>query len=221
MVTKCPGCGTENPSGAKFCQMCGGLVAPNPERQQVRQPILVESPLSRPSYRDGTKKRSGLVLAIALIAAGASAIELSSLVIRDLHDRSPEIRDLFVSALLQAYVVAAVGVGMTIYHMLPRSVEGVPLLRRTKSSVVPHAGYGILPPGTVPVRRLGTGIRALLYFLSILSPFVGSIAGAILYTREQPDYEHVGKICIVLSAVLLVVVVVVEALLYFAFGVPS
>ena len=185
------------------------------------QPIFVESPPSRPSYRDGTKKKSGLVLAIILIAAGAGAIELSSLVISDMHDRSPEIRDLFVSVAFQAFVVAAVGVGMMIYHTLPRSVEGVPLLRQTESSVVFHAGYGIPPPGTASVRRLGTGIRALLYFLSILSPFVGSIAGAILYTREEPDYEHVGKICIVLSVVLLVVSVVVGALLYFAFGVPS
>jgi uncharacterized OB-fold protein len=221
MAMRCPSCGTENPDGARFCQMCGRLVAPGSEYQQVTKQRIVESPLARPSYRDRTKKKSGLVLATILIAAGAGAIGLSSLVTSDLHGRSPEIRDLFLSAVFQAYVVAAAGVGMMIYHMLPRPVEGVPLLHRMDSPIVSRAGYGFPQSRVVAERRLGTGIRTLLYFFSILSPLVGSIAGAILYTREEPDYEHVGKMCIVLTVVILVVGAIVGAMLYFAFGVPS
>lgn len=218
---RCPSCGTENPDGSRFCQMCGRFVAPSSEHQQVTEQRIVQSPLPRPSYREATNKKSGLVLAIILITAGAGTIGLSSLVISDLHGRSSEIRDLFLSEVFQAYVVAAVGVGMMIYHMLPSPVEGVPLLRRTDPPIVSNAGYGIPPSNAMQERRLGTRIRALLYIFSVLSPLVGSIAGSILYTRGEPDYERVGKMCIMLAVVLMVVGAVVGALLYFAFGVPG
>jgi len=218
---KCPNCGTENPDRARFCQMCGRVMAPSSEHQQMTEQRIVESPLPRPYIGDGANKKSGLVMAIFLVAAGAGAIGLSSLVITDLHGRSSELRDLFLSVVVQAYVVAAAGLGMMIYHMSPRPVEGVPLLRRPDSPTVSQAGYGIPPSGAAQGRRLGTRIRALLYFFSALSPFVGSIAGLILYTREKPEYQHVGKMCIVLTVVFLIVGALLVALLYFAFGVPS
>ena len=220
MAVKCPNCGTENPARARFCQMCGRLVAPVFENQQVIEQGIVESPLPRPYYWGGTKKKSGPALAIILIAAGVGSIGLSSLVIGDLRGRSSEIRDLFLTVVVQAYVVAAIGVGMMIYHMSPGSVEGVPLLRGTDLPIASHEGYGFPPSGAAQEKRIGAGIRALLYFFSVLSPLVGSIAGSILYTREEPDYEHVGKICIMLTAVFLVMAAVGGALLYFTIGVP-
>ena len=201
--------------------MCGRLVDPGFENRQVTRPRIVESPRPRLSHRNGKRKKSGVILATILIVAGASAIELSSLVINDLNDHLSDVENLFEAAILQAYVVAAVGVGVMIYHLLPRPEEAMPLLRRANLTDASRADHEILPSGVPPERRLGTGIRALLYFLSVLSPFVGSIAGAVLYTRVEPDYEHVGKICIVLAAVLVVVGAVVGVLLYFAFGTPS
>ncbi len=217
---KCPACSADNPDAARFCQVCGRRVVPDFVNQQIPQPRIAESLPRQPPFQKDAKK-AGLVLAILEILAGATAIELSSLVIHDLHGRSSEDVDHFESLLVTGFIVAAVGVGMLVYYMLPKPEECIPLLRQSGSSTSLLSAYGVPPSGQRPGRRLGTAVRAILYLVSVLSPVVAAIAGAILYTRNDTDYRHVGRICLLLAAVLLIAVMVVVTLLYFSFGVPN
>lgn len=57
-------------------------------------------------------------------------------------------------------------------------------------------------------------MRILLYIVSFLIPIAGFIIGAIYYTKPEQEYKHVGKICIVLGLVAMVVFFGLAALLY-------
>jgi MFS family permease len=196
-------------------------VAPSSTQQHVAGQETTEFAAARHFHPAGTRRRSGLVFPILLIVAGAGAVILSSLLLDGLHGRSPQLRTWLLTIAFQAYVVAAVGVGVMIREIIPRADEAEPLLRKTDTPMTSLVGYRAFPKGPVPGRRLGTGVRALLYLLSAFSPLVGSVAGSILYARDEPDYRYVGKICIMLTAVLLILTAAVVALLYLAFGVPD
>jgi uncharacterized membrane protein len=51
-------------------------------------------------------------------------------------------------------------------------------------------------------------MKIFLYLLSFFIPIVGFIIGAIYYTKPDPDYKHVGKMCIILGVVSILLVVV-------------
>jgi hypothetical protein len=61
---------------------------------------------------------------------------------------------------------------------------------------------------------LSTGIRILLYIMSLLIPIAGFIVGAIYYTKPEPEYKHVGKMCIIFGIVSIIVTFGLAALLY-------
>jgi len=50
-----------------------------------------------------------------------------------------------------------------------------------------------------PVARVGTGMRILVYLLSFFIPILGFIIGAVFYVNREPDYKHVGKVCIIIA----------------------
>jgi hypothetical protein len=221
MAIGCPHCGAKNPTGSRFCSKCGRTVIPASEQQEVIRQQIQESLLTRYPHREGTGRGPGLAFPILLIATGACAITASSLILNDLDGRSPIVRELCLSLAFQAYVVAALGIGMMIRSMMPRPERATPLLRRADSPVASAVSYLTSLNGAVKGKRLGTGVRTMLYFFSVLSPLVGSVAGSILYASDEPDYQRVGRTCIILTVVLLIVTTVVGALLYIAFGVPD
>lgn len=51
----------------------------------------------------------------------------------------------------------------------------------------------------MPAARVGTGIRILVYLLSFFIPIIGFIIGAIFYVNKEPDYKHVGKMCVIIA----------------------
>jgi hypothetical protein len=61
---------------------------------------------------------------------------------------------------------------------------------------------------------LSGGMRVLFYILSLMIPLVGFIIGAICYTRPDPESKHVGKICIILAIVGILITVGLAAVLY-------
>lgn len=58
------------------------------------------------------------------------------------------------------------------------------------------------------------GLRYVLYFLSIMIPLIGFIAGAILVTRDNPKDKRVGKICLALGVVSFVISAILNFALY-------
>lgn len=52
-----------------------------------------------------------------------------------------------------------------------------------------------------PVARseISSGMKILLYLVSFFIPLAGLIIGAIYYSKPEPEYKHVGKMCIILA----------------------
>jgi hypothetical protein len=69
--------------------------------------------------------------------------------------------------------------------------------------------------------QISEGMKILFYILSFLIPLLGIIIGVIYYSKPDPESKNVGKMCIILAlvAVLLVVmcVVVLGAASWWAF----
>ena len=77
-------------------------------------------------------------------------------------------------------------------------------------NVCPYCGKDYRVQNLAPVAqdKVGTGMKIFLYLLSFFIPIVGFIIGAIYYTKPDPDYKHVGKMCIILGIVSILLVVV-------------
>ncbi len=61
---------------------------------------------------------------------------------------------------------------------------------------------------------VSTGMKILLYVLSFFIPTVGFIIGAIYYSKAEREYKDVGKICIVLGIISIILAFGLAALLY-------
>lgn len=215
---KCPSCGGENPEAARFCQMCGKLVAPGYQYEQVQAQNAATPSVPAPSPQEGSVKQSNLALATVLIIVGVSVVALSRVVTGGSGSHYYGERDFFLSIEVNCYIVVAAGVGMMIYDLsrgraLTRPESEVPqhateesFFHRMNPSAFSGAVYGTQARATVPEAHVSTGIRALLYLLSICIPAAGSVAGTIIYTNAKPEYKRVGKMCMMLSAVGLVVI---------------
>jgi len=54
--------------------------------------------------------------------------------------------------------------------------------------------------------QISEGMKILFYILSFLFWIVGIIIGVIYYTKPDPESKHVGKMCIILAVLSLVLV---------------
>lgn len=83
------------------------------------------------------------------------------------------------------------------------------------TNVCPYCGHDFRVVLTEQVAKtVSTGLRIVLYVLSVLFPIVGIIVGIIFLTRDSPDEKHVGKICLILGIVSILLTVVSAAVLY-------
>ena len=84
------------------------------------------------------------------------------------------------------------------------------------ANVCPYCGHdyriAVVPAQQQPI--VSGGMRILFYILSLIIPLVGFIIGAIYYTRPDPESKHIGKICIILAIVGILIIVGVAAVLY-------
>lgn len=77
------------------------------------------------------------------------------------------------------------------------------------ANVCPYCGHDYRMAMAAPPRaEISTGMKIFLYLLSFLIPLAGFIIGAIYYTKPEPEFKEVGKMCIIIGllAILLVVV---------------
>lgn len=83
-------------------------------------------------------------------------------------------------------------------------------------NVCPYCGHDYRMPIAQPVAReeISTGMRILLYVVSFLIPIAGFIIGIVFYTRPDPQSKHVGKICIIIGVVSIIITIGSAALLY-------
>lgn len=73
----------------------------------------------------------------------------------------------------------------------------------SKAKIRPKCGVPIalLTAGNVPT----SGIRVLIYTLSILLPLVGIIIGVIYWTKPNADKKAFGKACVSLSLIMVAI----------------
>ena len=84
-----------------------------------------------------------------------------------------------------------------------------------EANVCPYCGhdYRRAPAYQQEYKRIGTGTRILVYLVSFFIPLLGIIIGIIfIATGDSPDSSHVGKMCILLAILPLLILVVCFAL---------
>ncbi len=64
------------------------------------------------------------------------------------------------------------------------------------------------------VEPISSGMKILFYVLSLIFPIAGFIIGIIYYSKGDPESKHVGKICLILAIVGILVTVGLAAILY-------
>jgi len=72
----------------------------------------------------------------------------------------------------------------------------------------PQQGYAPPPPGYGPPPEQGFsgGIKILLYIVCLILGFpIGTIIGIVIYLNNDPAKKQVGKMCIILSFVGIIV----------------
>jgi len=71
------------------------------------------------------------------------------------------------------------------------------------ANVCPYCGHDfrmvMAPQMAQP--QISEGMKILFYILSFLIFIVGIIIGVIYYTKPDPESKHVGKMCIILAVV--------------------
>jgi len=85
------------------------------------------------------------------------------------------------------------------------------------ANACPFCGHDFLAKAfpSEPHARISGVQRALFYVLSIIVPLAGIVIGAIYYAKPEPEYKHVGKICLILGIVCIFLVpVALAAVLY-------
>ena len=55
---------------------------------------------------------------------------------------------------------------------------------------------------------ISSGVKVLFYLLSFFIWPIGIIIGAIYYTKPEPELREVGKMCLILAALAIVIGVV-------------
>ena len=55
---------------------------------------------------------------------------------------------------------------------------------------------------------MSSGVKILFYLLSFFIPIVGFIIGAIYYSKPEPELKEVGKMCLILAVLAIVITVV-------------
>ena len=82
------------------------------------------------------------------------------------------------------------------------------------ANVCPYCGHDYrVQVAAIPSAQISSGMKIFLYILSFLIPLAGFIIGAIYYTKPEPEYKEVGKMCIIIGLLAIILVVVCWAVL--------
>jgi uncharacterized membrane protein YidH (DUF202 family) len=165
-------------------------------------------------------KEPDLRLAITLVVAGAIAL-IISIAEFDMTQNDNLGKETLASICANAFFVAAVGVTVAIRICLRSR-------RETKNPAsgglfFPELEPSILGPNQVTgredvdtQRKMNPVAKALLYILSAFEPALGSLVGGLLSTSVTPNYRHVGRVCMIISVVFLIVITALVGLVFAA-----
>ena len=83
------------------------------------------------------------------------------------------------------------------------------------ANVCPYCGhdYRIQMAPQYAQPQISERMKILFYILSFLFWIVGIIIGVIYYTKPDPESKHVGKMCIILAVISLVLIGICYAVL--------
>ncbi|MDH3364716.1 MAG: zinc ribbon domain-containing protein [Thermoplasmata archaeon] len=79
------------------------------------------------------------------------------------------------------------------------------------ANVCPYCGHDYraqVYAGQPRGEQISSGVKILFYLLSFFIPLVGFIIGAIYYSKPEPEMKEVGKMCLILAVLAIVVVFV-------------
>ncbi len=83
------------------------------------------------------------------------------------------------------------------------------------ANVCPYCGHDFRFAPSAPAKEsLSTGMRVLLYLVSVFVWIAGIIIGIVFMTKDDPEYKRVGKICLILGVVSILINVGLAAVLY-------
>jgi uncharacterized protein with PQ loop repeat len=87
------------------------------------------------------------------------------------------------------------------------------------ANVCPYCGHDYRMQMMAPQQtaQISDGMKILLYIISFLFSIVGIIIGIYYMTKPEPEYKEVGKICLILA----LVGIVIGVLCGVAFGLAS
>jgi len=70
------------------------------------------------------------------------------------------------------------------------------------ANVCPYCGHDYRFQGMAPQQaQVSEGMKILLYIVSFLIPLAGFIIGAVYYTKPEHEFRELGKMCIILALV--------------------
>ena len=78
------------------------------------------------------------------------------------------------------------------------------------ANVCPYCGHDFRMQMAAPMTQpqISDGMKILFYILSFLFFIVGIIIGVIYYSKPDPESKHVGKMCIILAVLGVVIGIV-------------
>ncbi len=83
------------------------------------------------------------------------------------------------------------------------------------ANVCPYCGHDFrAAPAAPAAASLSTGMKVLLYLASIFVWIAGVIIGIVFMAKDDPEYKRVGKICLILGIVSILLSVGLAAALY-------
>lgn len=171
-------------------------------------------------------ERSDLPLAAILIIFGVAVLALCLAAIAPSSNPDYLEREAFASLGINAFLMAFVGGGMMAFLLSLRrassknesgaagTAPGRSFFREARTTTILGPSY--VPQMSTAMRegQVNVGVKILLYLLAICIPAAGSIAGAALYVNAQRDYRLVGRRCIIVSLLSLIVLTALLAFVY-------
>lgn len=216
-----------DPEARGLRQLRGESPTPGHDNLDMKISTTLASSESLPSSQGGRRNKTSLVLATSIMIVGVGAVALSRLVIGGTGSEYYGERGFFASVEVNGYFAVAAGIGMMLYYLslgqssLPQTEQRVSestiegsFFRRMEPSVFSGVIYKTPVHSAAREDRVGSGVKAILYLLSVCIPAAGFITGAILYSNPKSDRTCVGKTCMIVSAASLVVIAALGVLLF-------
>lgn len=84
-----------------------------------------------------------------------------------------------------------------------------------EANACPYCGHDFRSIVDAKHDQISTNMRVLYYLLSFFVGIAGIVIGAIYMTKPDPDYKHVGKICLIIGIIsTFIIPVLMAAFLY-------